>query len=451
MPTVPALRRPSHPLLRTALALACGLAACTPSPPAGDGAVTAAAAAPNPSAMDQVAESYVKLALALGAHDPDYVDAYYGPKAWRDGVDSTTVPLAEVPARAAALRTALAATPPSPDSMVALRREYLDRQLASMAARVAVLQGRRLPFDEESRALYDAVAPTNGEPHFQALLARLDAALPGTGPVPARYEAFKQRFVIPRDRLDRVFQAAIAGCRERTAAHVALPAGERFTVEYVTGKPWSAYNWYQGEFRSVIQVNTDLPVFVDRAVDLACHEGYPGHHVYNVLLEKHLVRDRGWVEFSVYPLFSPQSLIAEGSANYGIAVAFPGDERVAFERDRLFPLAGLDPARAAEYYRVMGLAKELGYAGNEAARRYLDGEIDAAAAARWLTRYALMEPARAEQRVRFFDKYRSYVINYNLGEDLVRRYVESRAADPEARWRTFAALLSSPRLPSGLR
>jgi hypothetical protein len=401
--------------------------------------------------MDRIAESYVKLALALGAHDPDYVDAYYGPKAWREGVDSTTVPLAEVPARAAALRTALAATPQSRDSMVTLRREYLDRQLASMAARVGVLQGRRLPFDEESRALYDAVAPINGEPHFQALIARLDAALPGTGPVPARYEAFRQRFVIPRQRLDSVFQAAIAGCRERTAANVELPAGERFTVEYVTGKPWSAYNWYQGEFRSVIQVNTDLPIFIDRAVDLACHEGYPGHHVYNVLLEKHLVRDRGWVEFSVYPLFSPQSLIAEGSANYGVAVAFPGDERVAFERDRLFPLAGLDPARAAEYYRVMALAKELGYAGNEAARRYLNGEIDAAAAARWLTRYALMEPARAEQRVRFFDKYRSYVINYNLGEDLVRRYVEARAADPAARWRTFAALLSSPRLPSGLR
>ena len=132
-------------------------------------------------------------------------------------------------------------------------------------------------------------------------------------------------------------------------------------------------------------------------------------------------------------------------------MAFPGDERTAFERDRLFPLAGLAPSRAAEYHRVMALAKELGYAGNEAARRYLDGRIDAAAAARWLTAYALMEPARAEQRVRFFDKYRSYVINYNLGEDLVRQYVEKRGADPAARWRAFGELLASPRLPSGLR
>jgi hypothetical protein len=154
----------------------------------------------------------------------------------------------------------------------------------------------------------------------------------------------------------------------------------------------------------------------------------------------------------VYPLFSPQSLIAEGSANYGINVAFPGDERARFEAARLFPLAGLDPSRASEYYHVLELAQELSYAGNEAARRYLNGEIDAAAAAEWLTRYALMEPARAQQRVRFIDKYRSYVINYNLGADLVRRYVESAAGGARDRqWAVFGGLLSSPRLPSGLQ
>ena len=61
---------------------------------------------------------------------------------------------------------------------------------------------------------------------------------------------------------------------------------------------------------------------------------------------------------------------------------------------------------------------------------------------------------RAAQRVRFFDQYRSYVINYNLGKDLVRRYIESRggtADHPDARWPEFEKLLSSPRLPSGLR
>jgi hypothetical protein len=447
-----ARRGASAPRLIGAL-LVLGLGACTGRAASDEAAASRPRSAAAARPMNDIAESYVKLALALGVHDADYVDAYYGPRAWKSAADSTRLPLAAIAERVGALGATLRAVPAAgADTMDRLRHAYLDKQLRAMAGRIEFLQGRRLPFDDESRVMYDAVAPTHPEAHYRAVLARLDGALPGTGPVPARYEAFRAQFAIPRDRLEAVFTAAIGACRERTARHVKLPPNESFTVEYVTDKPWSAYNWYKGGYRSVIQVNTDLPIFIDRAVDLACHEGYPGHHLYNALLEQQLVRGRGWVEFSVYPLFSPQSLIAEGSANYGIAVAFPGEERVAFERERLFPLAGLDPARAPEYYRVLALGKELGYAGNEAARRYLDGAIDAGAAARWINAYALMEPARAAQRVRFIDKYRSYVINYNLGEDLVRQYVEARSGgDPERRWQVFTDLLSSPRLPSNLR
>jgi hypothetical protein len=172
------------------------------------------------------------------------------------------------------------------------------------------------------------------------------------------------------------------------------------------------------------------------------------------LLEKNLVRDRGWLEFTVYPLFSPQSLIAEGTANYGIEVAFTRDERIQFERDVLFPLARISATRAKEYYEVMELVDRLSYAGNEAARRYLDGRIDAKATADWLEKYTMSPRARAEQRVKFFDQYRSYVINYNLGKDLVRAFIERRVGhteSPRRKWEEFAELLSSPRLPSGLQ
>jgi len=314
-----------------------------------------------------------------------------------------------------------------------------------------MLQGRRFRFDEESRALYDAVAPTHPESYFKELNAAIEQELPGNGALIDRVEAFRMQFVIPREKLDDVFRAAIDVCRAKTMEQMALPIGESFTVEYVNNKAWSGYNWYKGGFTSLIQVNTDLPIFIDRAIDLACHEGYPGHHVYNALLEKTLVRDRGWPEFSVYALFSAQSLIAEGSANYGIDVAFPANERVEMEKETLFPIAGLDPARAEQYYRVHELVSSTSYAGNEAARRYLDADIDAEAAAEWLTTYALMAPARARQRVKFIEQYRAYVINYNLGKDLVRNYVERRSGgDAEKRWDVFAELLSSPRLPSGL-
>jgi hypothetical protein len=408
--------------------------------------------------LRDVARRYVTLVLALGQHDRDYVDAYYGPPEIRKEVEALKLPLGALDAQAAALEGDVKAVV-VPDTgkdaeLWTLRKQYLQRQTSSLRARVAMLQGKKLTFDQESQALYDAVAPTHSEAEFASIIKALEALLPGDGPLIARYEKFKADFAIGNDRVDPVFQAAIRACRDRTRQYIELPPAESFTVEYVTGKSWSGYNWYQGNYRSLIQVNTDLPIYIERALDLACHEGYPGHHVYNVLLEKHLVRDRGWVEFTVYPLFSPQSLIAEGTANYGIDVAFPRDERLQFERDVLFPLANLSASRAKEYYEVMALVDRLSYAGNEAARRYLDGKIDAASAVDWLERYAMMPRARAEQRVKFFDQYRSYVINYNLGKDLVRAFIERRVGknqSPRRTWQEFSALLSSPRLPSGLK
>jgi hypothetical protein len=414
-------------------------------------APAAASATGGSDSMQALATEYVSLVLAVGRHDPDYVDAYYGPEELRTA--AVTRPLADIARDAAGLaeRLAMAAPGTDADPMVALRHRYVTRQLESLRARVRMLEGAKLSFDDESQALYDAVAPHHDTKEFEATLATLDAALPGPGSLLDRYTRFRDAYVIPQSRLDATFKAAIDGCRQRTLAHITLPADERFTIEYVTGKSWSGYNWYQGGYRSVIQINTDLPIFVDRAIDLACHEGYPGHHVYNVLLEKALVRDRGWSEYQVYPLFSPQSLIAEGTANYGIEVAFPPADRLAFERDVIFPAAGLDPADAERYYRVMGLVDQLSYAGNEAARRYLDGEIDAKAAARWLETYGLYAPARAQQRVRFVDQYRSYVINYNLGKDMVARYIAAVAGEDQGRrWTAFAELLASPRLPSSL-
>jgi hypothetical protein len=420
----------------------------------------AAACATVPSAeelntsMNLAAEDYVRLVLAVGEHDPDYVDAYYGPAELREQVKAEKLSLASIRDRARLLHNTLRALPQPSEELSRLRHQYLLRQVESLQARVEMLSGAKFSFDDESKALYDAVAPSYPAEHFEAILRQLDENLPGQGERIDRLEAFRKDFIIPKDKLDTVFRAAIVGCRDRTMEHMELPPGETFTLEYVTNKSWSGYNWYQGDFKSLIQINTDLPIFIDRAIDLACHEGYPGHHVYNVLLEKNLVRDRGWKEFTVYPLFSPQSLIAEGSANYGIDVAFPQDERVAFEKRELFPLAGINPDGAERYYEVMGLVNQLSYAGNEAARRYLNGTMSADEAARWLTRYALMAPERARQRVRFFDQYRSYVINYNLGRDLVERHVETlggTADNPERRWEIFRDLLASPRLPSSLK
>ena len=198
------------------------------------------------SVMSKIAERYVKLVLALGQHDADYVDAYYGPPEWRTESAATPLPLERIGADAGVLLADLAAVAPASDELASLRREHLHRQLEALRARVQILSGSALAFDDESRVLYDAVAPRLPESYFQDTLDALDQRLPGPGSVADRIERFRSEFVIPRERLGAVFDAAIAECRARTAEHVELPPDERFTVEYVTDKSWERIQLVSG-------------------------------------------------------------------------------------------------------------------------------------------------------------------------------------------------------------
>ena len=402
-------------------------------------------------AMNAAAESYVRLALAVGRYDDNYIDAYYGPAAWREEVAAENRELDAISADADALLGGLMALAPSEnDELLGLRRRSLISQLESLRAFVDILQGAGMSFDEESKALYGVVAPSHPASYFEDTLDRLDELLPGEGPLAGRLESFRNRFVIPPDRLDAVMRTAIDECRRRTLAHVALPADESFVLEFVQDIPWSAYNWYKGGYQSLIQVNTDLPVRIGDAIVLAAHEGYPGHHVYSSLQEHVLVEGRGWVESTVFPLFSPQVLIAEGTAEYAVELTFPAEEKVEYAKQVLFPLAGLDGETAELYFRVEDNARILAWAEAEiqVARRYVDGDLTAEQAIQQLVDTALVSEERAAQRVRNYDSYRSYVINYAAGKGMVREYIERHADTSDEKRQEFVKLLSSPPLPA---
>lgn len=411
--------------------------------------IAAAAAPPPPAPLDIIARDYVRLTLEAGVREPGYVDAYYGPPEWQAAATAK-------PRSIARLRTAAAGLSARVRSLRNLRgddarrRDFLAAQLRAAEARLAMRDGVRLPFDREAERLFATRPPVQELRELDPVLAEIDRLVPGNGPLWQRVDAFKDRVVVPPDRLPAVMQAAIAECRRRTVLHIPLPPEERFALSFVTGKPWSGYNWYEGGASSRIEVNTDLPVRIDRAVDLGCHEGYPGHHVLNLLLERELAKARGWIEFTVYPLYSPQSLLAEGSANYGIDLAFPGDEQREFEARVLYPLAGLDPALAPAQAKLNRAMRALSGARLAIARDYLNGRIDRATALALTQKYLLVSPARAEQSLKFTETYRSYVINYGLGRDMVQARVERAGADPAARWTVMRALLSEPTLPADL-
>lgn len=412
-------------------------------------ATTPAAAAEAPGdSLDAIARDYVGLILEIGEREPGYVDAYYGPPEWQEAARADPRSLPALILGAAGLTERLNAVPTAgaePDAVQ--RRAYLLAHVSAAAARLRMLSGETMSFADEAEALFGIRPELPPLESFDPVLAEINALLPGEGSLTERVTAFRADYVIPRDRLQGVMDAAIAECRARTVRHIALPAHERFTLSFVGDKPWSGYNYYLGDAASRIEINTDLPIHTERAVDLGCHEAYPGHHVYNLLLEQTFVRERGWMEMSVYPLFSPMSFVAEGSANYGIDLAFPGDEAATYERDVLFPLAGLDPATFEKKARLAALTRRLARAEYTIADDWLAGRIAREEAIRQLMKYTLATEARATQRLRFIDTYRSYVINYGLGRDVVQAWVERQGPD---RWAAMETLLSSQILPVDL-
>jgi len=411
-----------------------------------------AAAPPPPDGLDAVARDYVRMQLEVGARDEGYIDAYYGPEALREAARANPRSLDDLAIAAEAMRARVEAIAAPAGSLEHRRKAFLLAQLTAASHRLRLIKGESMTFAQEAQGLYGVGLEGLLHPleSYDPILARIDHMVPGAGPLPARVDTFMNRFVIPRERLDAVMRAAITECRRRTMAHIPLPEGEAFTLEFVTNRSWSGYNWYQGDYRSLIQVNTDQPARMGRVVGLGCHEGYPGHHVHNMLMEQALARGRGWAEYQVYPLYSPQSFIAEGSANYGVELAFPGGERLAFERRVLYPLAGISAEGADVYLALQEAIETLSGARFTIARDLLEGRITREQAVGLTERYGLQTRSRAEQSIAFTLQYRAYVINYGLGQEVVRAFVERAGADPAARWAAMRRLLSEPTLPVDL-
>ena len=399
--------------------------------------------------LNEIAEEYVKLTLKVGQHHSSYIDAYYGPKEWKPTGEA--VDLLKLKANAANLLSAIKLTEVSHEQLQ--RKALLQIQLQSVVVFIRQQLNEKISFKDESLGLYDAASPEINTDNLDIVLKQLSQLLPGEQPLNQRYNEFQKQFIIDPAKLDAVFQAAINEARQRTKHYISLPEQESFTIEYVNNKVWSGYNWYKGNSFSLIQLNTDFPIYIDRAIDLASHEGYPGHHVFNSQMEQHLVNNKGWVEYSVYPLFSPISLLAEGSANYGIQVVFNAKDRLAFEQEVLFPLAGLDASKAKKYYEILSLKEQLSYIDNLVAAQYLDGEINKEQAIKLLMKYSLVSDKKAKQRIGFIEANRAYVINYNLGQDLVHQYVDklTGAGNDEARWKVFADLLANPKTASMMK
>jgi len=392
--------------------------------------------------LDALADNYVVLAVELGEHDSDSLDFYTGSGSAIDNLKHQPQTLDSLHRNALALRDQVNRLQEN-SSADAARKAFLMGQLDALVLRTEQLLGRNRSFDEESWKFFGVIAPADTDAAQRKKLRAQIATLLGNSTNPAEaYTRYDSQFVVPVGRVPAVLRAALEQCRALTLRHMALPAGEHVDVEYVYHKPWSGFSRYLGGAHSLIQVNMDYPLTVDRLLNLACHEGYPGHHVFNSQRDLSLVNGLHRDEFRVQPTFSPQSYVSEAAASYAPNLLLSDVERLHIERDVLFPIAGLKRPDAGRYLRVQKLVADLHTAEPSIARDYLDDRLEFVRAADALEREALMQ--HGEIALLYLNEYRTYMLSYTVGSDSVRSLVESGHPTDSERWQRYRSLMMNP-------
>jgi hypothetical protein len=401
----------------------------------------------NRPALDPLAADYVELAFGIERHVEGFIDGYFGPPAVKEAALAGDAPEpAALRERAEALISSIEAAD-LPDE----RRGYLLSQARAMRGVCRKLAGEAIPYPEEVRTLFDLAPDPVPETTFAAAIEELQTLVPGTGPMPDRMTAYRKAYEYSVDRAHGLFELVVGEARQRTAAFVELPAGEGVVFELVSDKPWSGYNWFLGDARSKVEINTDLPLRANALVALICHEAYPGHHAEHALKEIGLYRERGWGEFSIQLIHTPEAAIAEGIATQAETIVFPGDDLARWQRDVLYPAAAVTPPVAPEVETRIGRAQRaLRAVSANAALLLHTGQIGEEDAVAYIVRYALSDEAQARQSLRFITDplWRAYVWCYSGGRDLLGAWLDAAGDDQAARLDRFKTLLTSPVYPS---
>lgn len=390
---------------------------------------------------DHLVTRYIELGLRLGRLLDGLVDAYYGPPELKQRIDNEPAP---DPAKLAVEARGLLADLDAGDGDVdAHRRKWIRGQSRGLLVTARRFAGETIGFLDEVEECY-GVRPTRVEDdEIAAAHRRIDAVLPGGGPLGERLIAWREAQAVPVEQLQPAIHSLSDDFRDRTMRLFGLPEGERVDFDLVQNEPWSGFNYYLGDLHSRVVINTDLPVLSTSLGHLVAHEAYPGHHTEHSRKEVGLVRRRGHAEETIFLVGTPQCLLAEGLADLGLEVIVP-ERRHETVAEHLRPLGIPYDAEIASAVAEAGELLGNAVRGNVALRLHVDGASEDDAVA-YAERWGLLPRNRAQKVVQFQTDptWRAYIFCYIDGLRLCRRYV---SGDPGR----FERLITEALLPEDL-
>lgn len=371
--------------------------------------------------LDAIAEGYVRAALKLSQHDPSLVEQWRGPEAWTPGPRR---PVAELKQEIDRLHEQIRSHGSRVSSGADRARvRYLSGQIAALGFAADRQLGRTASIDDQAREEFAVKFPPLDRSAIARVHDSIGRILAGGQPLAARVQALRKATTIPRERRLAVLNKAIEACRGATLNHIGLPADETIDLVFKPQLSWDAFARYQGKHRTDIEINDDSDLDASRAIRLACHEGYPGHHVQHLLIDR-LAAERQAPELLLTPGFGPQLLFIEGAAEVAADLAFDPAQRAALYRTSLFPAAGLDPAPIEQLVQVEDLLLALLPVVTDVARQYLSNVITEETAVDRLANEALVANPRGT--LSFIEQRRARALVYGEGRRIVYSTMTSR-------------------------
>lgn len=384
------------------------------------------------------ARSFVELAFAIDKLLPGYVDAYFGPPELRKSVDAKEKPQLQ---ELSSTLDRIIDTTYQEATLPERRREYLTAELKAMQTTMKIIKGEKISIIEETQGLYGLTPNWTDESVFENAHRELDSLLPGSGSIAERMEDFRNKTIIPGEKLETIVINLAADFQSKTLKMTALPEDEKCKFSFVQDKPWSGYNWYLGKYSSRIDINTDFPTFVGFLPHLIAHESYPGHHCEHAVKEKELYQEREHLEHSILLSNTPSAVISEGIAENALEIVTTPEE-IAEIYQNILHQADLKDVNGNQIHKINEARLPLGKVSINRILLLHGQDASDEDVIDYGIQYALINEKRSRKSLEFLKDplWRSYGSLYPLGYELVQNYI-NRGTDKKER---FLMLLQEP-------
>lgn len=393
----------------------------------------------------QLIEEYVRLALSINEHLPGYIDSYFGPSEWeQESKRAGKLAIPNLIQKADQLASHI--------SQVAdwdvQRKDFLAHQVSAMQMSLRLLAGENVSLIEEAQALYDIQPEWKDESYFIEYQKWLDNVLPKGGSLKERLENWQKSLEISIERAKELLPIITSTFRELAHKKFHLPEDETFSVEFISGQPWMAYNQYLGDYKSRIEINTDIPMRVNELVITIAHEGYIGHHTELSVKDKKLIQQKGYREHQLTLINSPWAVIAEGIATSALETLLTDQELEDLYQEDILPRAGMTHIDIKTMMGISRAERKMRELWGNAAFMLHDQKKTTSEVISYLQKYELSTEQEANRAIQFISGPldRAYIFTYTAGYDLLEELFS--IANRE---KYFMRLLEEPVTPSQIR